>query len=53
MDVNGRSLKVIADQNFSEGVNEVTFNRESLSAGIYFLQMKTNKGMVVKKLIVQ
>jgi hypothetical protein len=53
IDVNGRSLKVIADENFSEGKHEVTFNRESLSAGIYFLQMKTDEGVMMKKLIVQ
>ncbi len=50
-DVNGRSLKVIADADFSEGNHEVTFNRESLIAGIYFLQIKTYEGVLMKKII--
>ncbi len=42
MDVNGRSLKVIAQKDFSEGRHQIIFNRESLSAGIYFIQLKAN-----------
>ena len=37
IDVNGRLVRVIADENFSEGNHDVTFSRESLAAGIYFL----------------
>jgi hypothetical protein len=51
MDVNGRSLKVIAQEDFSQGSHEVTFNRESLSTGIYFIQLKTIEGIVMKKLV--
>jgi hypothetical protein len=53
MDVNGRSLRVIAGADFSEGNHDVTFNRESLSAGIYFLQMRTNEGVMMKKMVVE
>ena len=53
MDVNGRALKVIVDENFLAGSYAITFNRESLSAGIYFLQMKTNEGVMMKKMIME
>ncbi len=53
LDVNGRSLKVIADENFSEGSHEIKFNRESLSAGIYFLQLKTNEGVMMKTVVIE
>jgi hypothetical protein len=36
IDVRGRSLKMIADKNFSEGVHKIVFNRESLVSGVYF-----------------
>jgi len=53
MDVNGRLLKVITNENFSEGNHEVTFNRESLSAGIYLLQLRTNEGVIIRKLMME
>ena len=53
MDVNGRSLKVIADADFSEGNHEAAFNRGSVSAGIYFLQVKTNEEVMMKKMVIE
>ncbi|MBK6484808.1 MAG: T9SS type A sorting domain-containing protein [Chitinophagaceae bacterium] len=53
MDVNGRSLRVIAHEDFSAGTHEVTFNRESLVAGIYFLQTKTNAGVMMKTVVIE
>jgi hypothetical protein len=53
MDVNGRSLKVIAQKDFSEGRHQIIFNRESLSAGIYFIQLKANEGVMMKKLVIE
>jgi hypothetical protein len=53
LDLNGRTLKVIADDFFSEGNHELTFNRESLSAGIYFLEVKTNEGVMIKKVVIE
>ena len=52
-DMTGKLLKTITNQNFSEGNHEVKFNRESLPAGIFFLQLKTNDGVVMKKIMVQ
>lgn len=53
LDVNGRSLKVIAEMNFSSGTHEITFLRESLQAGIYFLQLRTNEGVILKKVVAE
>lgn len=53
MDVNGRSLRVIAKKDFSTGSHEVIFNRKSLLAGIYFLQVKTNEGVMMKKVVIE
>ena len=52
-DVHGRSLKMIADKNFSEGVHKIIFDRESLVSGIYFLQIKTGEGVATKKIVIQ
>jgi hypothetical protein len=52
-DLNGRSLKKVADMIFSEGGHEITLNCESLNAGIYFLQLKDNSGVEVKKIVVE
>jgi hypothetical protein len=53
LDVNGRALSVIANRNFSTGNHELTFNRESLNAGIYFLQMKTSQGAMMRKVVLE
>jgi hypothetical protein len=53
MDVNGKSIGVIASQDFSAGSHEVSLHRESLSAGIYFLQIKTNEGVKMKKVVIE
>ena len=52
-DVHGKSLKVIADKNFSEGIHQVRFSRELLPVGIYFLQIKTNYGVMTKKVLIE
>ena len=51
-DTRGRSLKIIADANFSEGNHKINFNRESLAAGIYYLQLKSNDNVTMKKIII-
>jgi hypothetical protein len=53
MDVHGRSLKMIANKDFSQGVHQITFNRESLMGGIYFLQIKTNHDVMTKKILIE
>jgi len=51
--VEAKEVMTIADENFSEGVHEVKFNCQSLTAGIYFLQLITNEGVMTKKIVVQ
>jgi hypothetical protein len=53
LDLNRRSVRVIASENFSEGSHEVVFNCESLNAGIYFLQLRANDAVLMKKLVIQ
>ena len=51
--VEAKEIMTIADENFSEGVHEVNFNRQLLTAGIYFLQLKTNEGVMNKKVVIE
>jgi hypothetical protein len=51
LDFNGRTVSNITSKNFPAGNNEVTFDGSSLSDGIYFLQLKTNEGVTMKKLV--
>ena len=53
MDMNGRILKTIANKGFPEGHHEVTFNRELLKAGVYFLRISTNHKVTTQKIVVQ
>jgi serine protease AprX len=52
-DLQGRKIRTIADENFAEGKNEINLNKESLAAGIYFLQFKTQTETITKKLVVE
>ncbi|MEO5893744.1 MAG: T9SS type A sorting domain-containing protein [Ferruginibacter sp.] len=52
LDINGQQVKTIANRNFSAGINKIKFNRESLSAGIYFLQVKMNENVITKKIVI-
>ena len=53
VDMNGRILKTIANKGFPEGHHEVTFNRELLKAGVYFLRISTNHKVTTQKIVVQ
>ena len=52
-DLQGRKITTVASQNFSEGKNEINFSRESLGAGIYFLQLKTATETFTGKLVIE
>ncbi len=52
-DVNGRILKVITEENYSEGKHRINFSRESLTAGMYYLQLKTDSGVMMKRFIIE
>jgi len=53
MDIKGKLLRTIAAERFSEGSHQVKFNRNSLVAGTYFLQVKTVDGSTMKKIIIE
>jgi len=49
---NGQVAVSLADQKFAEGAVVETAQIGNLAAGIYFVQLKTQKGISVKKLII-
>jgi hypothetical protein len=52
LDINGKSLQVFANADFSAGNHELILHRELLNSGIYFLKMKTSEGAIIKKLVI-
>jgi hypothetical protein len=59
-DLTGRKLQTILDESLSAGNHEVRLNRDQMSAGIYFLQLKMNdpKGsgqaeVLTKKVVIE
>jgi len=53
IDINGRSLKLIADKNFSGGTYQIKINRGSLAAGIYFLRVNTGEKLMTQKIVIE
>jgi hypothetical protein len=47
----GREVKVLVDENQSQGLHTVEFNGSSLPSGIYFYRIKANDKTEVKKMI--
>jgi hypothetical protein len=52
-DLAGRKLQTLLNENVAAGNHEVQLNRQSLAAGIYFLQLTINGEVVTKKLVVE
>lgn len=52
-DQNGKIVKVLASRSFIQGMHNVSFNKASLSAGIYYYEIKAGNFSSVKKLIIQ
>lgn len=50
-DVSGRSLSVIASENFSMGNHRVTMHCKQFTSGIYLLQLSSGEGVMMKKLV--
>lgn len=48
----GAVVKIIADENFQEGTHKISFSRESLAAGTYYLQLKSNENVAMKKIVI-
>jgi hypothetical protein len=41
-DTTGKKVRVLLEKNMSEGIHEITMNRESLSEGIYFCHLQNS-----------
>ncbi|MCY7410642.1 MAG: T9SS type A sorting domain-containing protein [Chitinophagales bacterium] len=52
-DLAGRKLRTVDVEDLSEGNHKINFNKESIAAGIYFLQFKTQTETITKKLGVE
>lgn len=52
-DLSGRKIKTIAEGNFEEGNLQLTLRKENLTAGIYFLQLTSDQGASIEKIIIQ
>jgi hypothetical protein len=49
----GAKVRVVSDQYYSQGMNEVNLDRGNLESGVYFLQLSTKKGADQIKLTVK
>lgn len=47
----GKPITTITKAELAAGNHEFSFNRGSLNSGVYFLQMKTHTGTIMKKII--
>jgi uncharacterized protein (DUF1501 family) len=52
MDSNGRVIRKITEGTFAPGVHKVVFDRQDLSSGTYFYQLRWNGIGVVRKMLV-
>ncbi|MBD3288883.1 T9SS type A sorting domain-containing protein [candidate division KSB1 bacterium] len=50
--VAGQEVAVIVDEMKLRGTHQVTFDARSLTSGIYFYKLKTNQGILTRKMIV-
>ncbi len=50
-DVLGRKVKKLLGGYLNSGRHEVIFNAEELTSGVYFYQLKNNKNIIIKKMI--
>jgi hypothetical protein len=49
----GENVKILLDQNVESGNHMIQLNRQKLSAGIYFLEIKMNGESSTLKIIIQ
>lgn len=52
MDVAGKMVKTILNDNLQAGVHQVKFSVQGLNAGIYYYTLKTNSGQMTRKMVV-
>ncbi|MCY7408755.1 MAG: T9SS type A sorting domain-containing protein, partial [Chitinophagales bacterium] len=53
LDLAGRKIKTLLNENLEAGDHNLKLNREQLSAGIYFLRIKMNNESSIIKIIIQ
>tara|TARA_R110000868_G_scaffold306734_4_gene568163 strand:- start:32118 stop:33845 length:1728 start_codon:yes stop_codon:yes gene_type:complete len=46
----GREVKIVKEGVLPSGKSEILFNASNLATGVYFYQLKSNEGMVTKKM---
>ncbi|MCB2222019.1 MAG: T9SS type A sorting domain-containing protein [Bacteroidetes bacterium] len=51
LDLSGRSIEHLVNENQQQGKQQVIFNTEGLKPGIYFCTLKTSDGMQTRKII--
>jgi hypothetical protein len=51
IDLSGSTVNKIAENYYSNGNQEITFNTATLSPGVYFVRIKTSGETVVKKIV--
>jgi hypothetical protein len=49
--IRGQEVAVIVDEMKSRGIHQVTFDATSLTSGVYFYKLKTNQGVLTKKML--
>ena len=52
LDANGRIIQTNAPQSFSPGRHKIEFDDLTLAPGMYFVEIRNEKGVFAKKLIV-
>lgn len=53
LDAGGRKIKTVAQGNFEAGNHQLQFEKENLSPGLYLLQLKSDAGIQIQKLVIQ
>ena len=51
LDLSGRLVEFLVDENLEQGEQKITFNTEGLMPGVYFCVLKTNQGAQTRKII--
>ena len=52
-DLRGRKIKSFADENFSAGTHELSFDRGQVSSGLYLVMLKFEQSILMKRLVIQ
>ncbi|MFK7949832.1 MAG: T9SS type A sorting domain-containing protein [Saprospiraceae bacterium] len=55
LDVNGKQIQTLVNQQQSAGKHQILgdFSKKSFPNGIYFIQMKLDNQLIMKKILVQ